>query len=390
MDRIGIGIVGYGMIGRVHAINYKELPLLYPGQLPEIDLVGVCTSREETAKSAQQETGAGVWSTDVEEFVNRDDIDVIDCSAPNQLHRDVALAALKAGKHVYCEKPLARSGDEARELYQAARNASAEAHGTAGSGPSFGMTFNYRFIPAILRAKQLIDEGRIGGVYTYRAEYLHTGYQDPNRPLGWKLKKEEGGSGALADLGSHVIDLVRYLLGEYRSVQANFETFIKERPVSKGASQKGTVTVDDVAWFHARMESGAVGTVEASRFATGTLDDLRIRIHGEKGALFFDLMEPDWLWWYDEARAKGDYGGERGWLRLDAVQNYPGAAAPPPRSPIGWIRSHAENQYRFLRSVAEGSPPSPDGLDGLRTQLVMDAAERSNEESGAWTEVPKE
>jgi predicted dehydrogenase len=249
------------------------------------------------------------------------------------------------------------------------------------------MVFQYRYIPAIMKAKELVDAGRLGRIFTYRAEYLHSGYQDPNRPLSWRMKKEEGGSGALGDLGSHVIDLIRHLVGEFASVQGHLETFIQERPVSKGAAEKGPVTVDDVAWFQARMANGAVGTVEASRFATGTLDDLRIWIYGEKGAVKFDLMDPNFLYYFDETGGKGDFGGERGWQRFDTVGNYPGAKAPPPRAPLGWHRAHAESQYRFIQAVADGAAPSPGVVDGLRAQLVMDAVERSSGQDGAWTTV---
>jgi predicted dehydrogenase len=376
-EQMRIGMIGYGGIGRVHTLGYREIPLLYPGQKPVPVLQRVATSRAETARAAQEEAGFLEAGADLEELTGDTNVDAVDITTPNHLHRGAVEAAIAAGKAVYCEKPLAHTAEDARAIAAAVER----------GGVPFGMVFQYRYIPAIMKAKELVDAGRLGRIFTYRAEYLHSGYQDPNRPLSWRMKKEEGGSGALGDLGSHVIDLVRHLVGEFASVQGHLETFIQERPVSKGAAEKGPVTVDDVAWFQARMANGAVGTVEASRFATGTLDDLRIWIYGEKGAVKFDLMDPNFLYFFDETGSKGDFGGDRGWQRFDTVGNYPGAKAPPPRAPLGWHRAHAESQYRFIHAVAEGMSPSPGILDGLRTQLVMDAVERSSQENGSWTEV---
>lgn len=379
-DEIRIAVLGYGMIGRVHSLNYRELPFLYPGAIPRPVLHTVCTSRPDSARTAQAEAGFLNASTDMDAVLADPDIDVVDVALPNGMHRPVVERALAAGKHVYCEKPLAGTVADARAIARAPRDDDAR----------FGMVFQYRFIPAIVRARRLIDEGKIGRIFTYRAEYLHTGYQNPERPLSWRMKKEEGGSGALGDLGSHVIDLVRYLVGEFDSLQGNLETFVTERPIAKGSPERDAVTVDDVAWIQARMENGAVGSIEASRFATGTLDDLRIQIYGEKGALKFDLMDPSFLYWFDESNPGGDYGGSRGWQRIESVSFYPGAGTPPARAPIGWIRSHAENQFRFLEAIAANRDPSPGILDGLRTQLVIDAVERSDQTGGGWVPVERE
>jgi predicted dehydrogenase len=386
---LGLGVAGYGMIGRLHTMNYRQIPFVYPGALPRLELRSICTSREESARAAQSEAGFATAVTDTAELVGDPSIDVIDVSLPNNLHRPLVEAAIAAGKHVYCEKPLAGTIEDARAIRAAVERAS-RAAAPGGHVPRFGMVFQYRFFPALMKAQEMIREGKLGRIFTYRAEYLHTGYQNPDRPLSWRMKKDEGGSGALGDLGSHVIDLVRFLLGEFESVQGHLETFVKERPVAKGATEKGQVTVDDVAWFRARMADGAVGTVEASRFATGTLDDLRVWIYGEKGALHFDLMDASYLQWFDESLPAGSYGGERGWQKLQTVQYYPGAQTPPARAPIGWNRAHTENQYQFLKAVTEGREPSPGILDGLRVQLVMDAVERSAAEGGRSVPVETE
>lgn len=381
--KIRLGLAGYGMIGRLHAMNYRQIPFVYPGALPEIVLHSVCTSGTRSGRAAREEAGFVSSTTDFASLVSDPAVDVVDVSLPNQLHRPVVEAALAAGKHVYCEKPLAGTIDDARAIARMVTRDSP-------APPRFGMVFQYRFIPAVLKAKEMIDAGRLGRVYTFRAEYLHSGYQDPDRPLSWRMRKEEGGSGALADLGSHVIDLVRFLLGEFESVQGHLETFVKQRPLATGSRETGPVTVDDVAWFRARMADGAVGTVEASRFATGTLDDLRLWIYAEKGALHFDLMNPDYLDWFDEGNSRGSYGGDRGRQRLQTVQHYPEARTPPARSPMGWQRAHTENQYRFLRAVAAGRAPSPGIIDGLRAQLVIDAVERSAAAGGQRVAVELE
>ena len=294
-----IAVLGYGMIGRLHSLNYRELPFLYPASIPRPTLHTVCTSREESARAAQEEAGFLAGRTDMDAVLADPAIDVVDVSLPNGLHREAIERALGEGKHVYCEKPLAGTIDDARAIARA----------VVASRARFGMVFQYRFVPALIRARQLIEEGRLGRIFTFRAEYLHSGYQNPNRPLSWRMKSEEGGSGALGDLGSHVIDLVRYLIGDFASLQGHLETFIPERPISAGATETGRVTVDDVAWIRARMHNGAVGTIEASRFATGTLDDLRIEVYGEKGAFTFDLMDPSFLYWFDESRTAAGADG---------------------------------------------------------------------------------
>ena len=379
MENIGIGLIGYGGIGKIHTLCYKDIGMFYPGQLPAINLAAVCTSHPATAERAAKEGGYRTWFTDISALIHADDVTVVDCSLPNFAHKSVLLEAIAAGKHVYCEKPLAMNGAEAREIAKAA----------ADAGVQIGMTFNYRFVPALLRAHELIQEGALGEIYRFQAEYLHTGYENPERPLSWRLDKAKSGGGAMADLGAHAIDLMRWLLGEFQRVQATTHTYIKERPVAKGAQEKGAVTVDDAAWIQVKLANGGIGTIEASRFSTGVLDELRFEICGEKGALRFNLMDGNWLYWYDASRKGGAYGGEQGWVRLDTVNHYPGASIPAPRTILGWPRTHAENQYQFLKAVVEGSTPQPNILDGLRTQFILDAAYASAERGG-WVDVELE
>jgi len=282
--KFGVGIVGYGFIGKMHTYAYRSIPFFYNPPPADIRLVGVCTSHEETAKEATQHGGFEFGTTNYHELLERDDINIINCCTPNNLHKDILIGSLKAGKHIYCDKPLAMSLDEARDILEATKNAKTVHQ----------MTFQYRFVPAIMRAKQLIDEGLLGEIMSFRAAYLHSGYTDPNRPMSWRLNKKQGGAGALFDLGSHVLDLVRYLCGECEEIFATTQTFIKSRPASKGSNELLAVDVDDLALVQMKMKNGALGTMEVSRIATGTNDDLRIEIHGREGALRFNLMEPNW------------------------------------------------------------------------------------------------
>ena len=325
MKNIGIGFVGYGMMGRVHALAYHELNHYYPRGLPPVVLTGLCTTRPDTAKRAAEEAGIQFWTDQIEELVNHKVVDVIDCCAPNDMHYPVAMAAIQAGKPVLMEKPLALDIEQAENIAKSSRD----------SKVPVGMIFNFRFLPAILHAKQLIDEGFLGQVYQFQIEYLHSGYQNPSRPMGWKLRKMQSGGGALVDLGSHLIDMIRYLLGDFGKVLATTKTYIAQRPSEAGSTQMESVDVDDAAWLQIRLMNGVVGTLMATRFATGAVDDLNLLIQGQHGAIRFHLMEPNWLWIYDQRAAGEPLGGRRGWTRVECIQNYPGAAVPPARSFIG-------------------------------------------------------
>jgi predicted dehydrogenase len=376
----GIGLVGYGFIGKMHTYAYKSIPFFYSPPPADIRLVGVCTSRDETAKQAVQHGGYEIGTTDYHELLERDDIHIINCCTPNNLHKDILIDAMKAGKHIYCDKPLALNLAEAQDILNSA----------AGTKMVHQMTFQYRFIPAIMRARQLLDEGLLGEPMSFRAAYLHSGYVDPSRPMSWRLNKEQGGAGAMFDLGSHILDLVRYLLGECKEVFATTQTFIKSRPVSKGSSELVDVDVDDLTLVQMRMENGALGTMEASRIATGTNDDLRLEIHGREGAIRFNLMEPNWLYVYDNRSKADPIGGMKGYTLVETVQRYPEPAVfPGPKFTIGWTRFHIACLYNFLSNVVKGESAPPTLYDGFKVQEIMEAALKSAEIE-RWVGISKQ
>jgi predicted dehydrogenase len=376
MKRLGVGMIGYGGIGRVHAMAYRTLPFHYGFPADTIQLVGVATSRQATAEKAAREIGCDYWTDDYRALLARDDIDLIDCCVPNHRHEEIVIAAAEAGKHIYCEKPLSMTVAEGQRMVEAVEKA----------GVKNQMTFNFRFFPAMTRARQLVGEGFVGNLFSFRGRYYRSSYIDDSKPLSWRLQKEISGGGALFDLGSHILDLVYYLLGDFGSVQATLETLIKERPVAPGAAEKGPVDVDDIALMHLRMADNTLGLVEISRMGTGATNDLQIEIFGDKGAIRFNSADPSWLEIYDVRDPDQPVGGLRGFRKLETVQRHEGQKSPDWSMPPGFVRTHAECQYQFLKAISGDMPASPTLADGLRIQEVMEAAIRSSAE-GRWVRV---
>jgi len=363
-------MVGYGFMGKMHTYAYQSLPMIYDPPPAKIKFIGVCTATEESGRKAIEQAGYEFSTRDYHDLLARADIGLVNVCTPNYLHRDVVIDALNAGKHVYCDKPLATSLGKARDMWDVARAAKT----------IHQMTFQYRFIPAMLRAKQLLDEDFLGRLYTFRACYLHSGYIDPDRAMSWRLDKDKGGGGAGFDLGSHVIDLIRHLLGDFRTVLATAETFVKDRPAFPGASERVAVNVDDVVWIRARLQSGAVGTIEASRVSTGANDEIRLEAHGDKGAIRFNSMDPNWLDVYDARQPGGEYGADKGFKRIECIQQYPKPAVlPGPKVSIGWTRYHIASMYDFVYNAANNCQSSPSIYDGLKVQEILDAAYRSSD-----------
>lgn len=380
MKTLRIGIIGHGFMGKMHAHAYRSLPFYYDPPPAAGILAGIATQSEASMKRAMSEWGYEFGTTDFRELCTRDDIDVIHCCAPNHLHKDVLLNALENGKHVYMDKPLCLDLAEACDMAAAA---------TAHPAQTTQMTFQYRFVPALMKAKRLIDDGALGRLFSARVCYLHAGYVDPNRPYSWRLDVSKSGrGGALFDLGSHVIDLTRHLLGEFSEVFHCKETFIKERPLKDDPSIKKPVDVDDLSILLFRLANGAVGTLESSRIANGVQDELRFEAHGSDGAIRFNLMQPNFLEYYDSRRTGGDYGGERGFQAIECVGRYPKPASlPGPKNTIGWERFHIHCLYNFVCAVVEGKPAEPNIVDGARTQAILEAALESSR-TNAWAAVP--
>jgi predicted dehydrogenase len=371
-----IGMIGYGGIGRVHAMGYRSLPYHYGLPASSIQLVGVATTRLETAQAAAAEIGCEYWTDDYRQLLARPDVDAVDICVPNHVHAVIVQAAAAAGRHIYCEKPLAMNVAEAKAMVAAAQAA----------GVITQMTFNFRFVPAVLRAQQLVQEGFLGRIFSFRGRYYRSSYIDPQKPLTWRQRKSIAGGGALFDIGSHILDLLYSLLGPYESVQATLETLIPQRPAATGAAELVPVDVDDIALLHLRTANGVLGLVEVSRMGTGLTNDLQFEIFGEHGALRFSAVDPGWLEVYDVREPEKPIGGMRGFRKLETVQRYPTQKAPDWSMAPDFVRTHAECQYQFIRAVAEGRPASPSLADGLHIQAVMAAAELSSA-GGGWVKI---
>jgi len=371
MKTYRVGIIGFGMIGKVHAYGYATLPYYYDPPPLAARITHVVTARAETAEKARRLTGAGAAATDFRAVTENPEIDIVHICTPNDRHFEALHSAIAHQKHIYCDKPLVATLDEARQIAAAL----ADYRGTAQ------MTFQCRFFPATLRAKQLIEEGRLGRVLQFRAAYLHGGSADPNAPARWKLTAAAGG-GVIADLASHLFDLVEHLAGPIEAVMAETCTAFAERPAPQEPSRKVPVDAEDCALLLARLQSGAVGTIEATKIAFGAEDELRIKIHGTRGALRFNLMDPHHLEFYDATAADRPLGGVRGWNRIDTGQRYlpPAAGFPSPKAAIGWTRGHVACLANFLQAVAEGRPAEPGLVQGVRVQELMDCARRSARE----------
>jgi predicted dehydrogenase len=370
MQAFGIGIIGFGFMGRAHSYGLLNIPLFYHPVPFRVKHISVCR------RSAEGRAAAGDMGyyrrvvADYRELIDDPEIDVICVATPNRFHKEHLIAAIRAGKHIYCDKPAVTSEEEADEVLAVMRET-----GYAGKTQ---MVFHNRFLPAVLRAKQLIDEGFLGRVYQYRGAYLHASNADPNRPLAWKSTQALGGGGSLVDLGSHLIDMMQFLLGDIASIYAVCETLVKER-TDPATGRRTPVDTDDLALMIARHHGGALGALEATKLATGICDELRFEIHGEGGALRFNLMEANWLDVYDQRDPGGAFGGARGFKRIECLQQYPQPATgfPAPKVNIGWLRAHLHCMHSFLEAIALDRAPSPSLEDGLRLQRVLAAAYRS-------------
>ena len=372
---IRIGLLGFGAMGRTHTWAVQNLPFFY-GALPfQARTIGVVTTTMEKSTHVAEELSLGRAYASAEELIADPDVDVIDICTPNDRHFEVLKQAILAGKHVLCEKPLCITVREAEEINALPRRA----------GQVTGMVFNNRWIAPVLRAKQLIDEGRIGRILSFSGAYLHSSATDTARRAGWKQDRTVCGGGVLFDLGSHVIDLLAFLCGRMTEVSGMSQIGYPVRTGRNG--EVWQTNADESFYLMGKTAEGACGTVTVGKLQVGTNDDLSFEIYGERGALRFSLMEPNWLYFYDNTKSDAPIGGERGFLRIECIGRYPELTFPSVKAPAGWLYGHLASMHAFLSAVNGGKEFHPSLSDGLYVQRVMDAAYRSDENRGIRTEV---
>jgi predicted dehydrogenase len=369
---IGVGLVGYKFMGRAHSNAYRQVARFFDLELSP-RMRAICGRDEAGVKDAANSLGWDSYETDYQRLLERDDIGLVDVATPGNTHHEMAIAALEAGKHVLCEKPLANTLEESREMLDAAKAA-----GTVNM-----VCFNYRRAPAVQLAKQLIEEGRLGEIRHWRAAYLQDFILDLELPLIWRFRRDVAGSGALGDIGAHIIDLAHFLVGPIAEVVGATETFIKERPLEGPGGGTGEVTVDDAAAFLARFENGAMGTFEATRLAPGRRNHNSFEINGSRGSLAFDLERMNELSVYFEDDAP-DVKGFRTVLVTEPDHPFMGAWWPPGHI-IGYEHTFVHTIKDLLDGITAGKSPAPSFEDGYRCQAVLEAVQRSVE-SRSWTE----
>ena len=373
--QLRIGLLGFGSMGRTHTWAVQNLPFFY-GELPfRAQTVGVCTTSLEKSERVAAAFDIPQACANEDALIGNPEIDIIDICTPNICHFETLNKAIQAGKHVLCEKPLCISPAQAQELLALPNQ----------NGQVLGMVFNNRWMAPVLRAKQLLDEGRIGRILSFSASYLHSSATDVERPAGWKQDKTVCGGGVLFDLGSHAIDLICYLCGPITKVSGMSQIAYPTRRGRNG--EVWQTNADESFYMMAVTEGGAKGTISVGKLQVGTNDELSFEIYGEKGALRFSLMDSNYLYFYDATRPDAPVGGERGFLAIDCVGRYPELIFPSPKASAGWLYGHLASMHAFLSAVANGTTFVPSFEDGARVQRIMDAAYRSDAQGCVLTEV---
>lgn len=369
---INVGMIGYQLMGKAHSHAYRDAPFFFNSEVTPI-LKTIVGRKEERVKKAAQQLGWQGYETDWEKVIKDPKIDLVDIVTPNNTHAEIAIAAARAGKHIICEKPLAMNLKEAKEMLDEVEKA----------GVVHMLCHNYRFAPAVQLAKKIIDEGRLGKIYHIRATFLQDWLMDPDFPLTWRLDKEISGSGTLGDLGAHIIDMARFLVGEFTEVIGIQETFIKKRPLGEMnetlqptlGEGYGEVTVDDASAFLARFENGAMGTFEVTRFSRGNRAGNRFEVNGEKGSVRWDMENMNNLELYLEEDDKG----LQGFRTINCTEpEHPYASAYWPSAHIlGYEHTFVNLVSDLLNGIAKGKSPSPNFKDGVLNQAVLEAVELS-------------
>ena len=383
---LNVGMVGYAFMGAVHSQAWRTAGRFFDLPLAP-ELAVLCGRNAAATQAAADRMGWAAVETDWKALVRRDDVDLVDVCTPGDTHAEITVAALEAGKHVLCEKPLANTVEEARAMVAAAERAQER-------GVHSMVAFNYRRVPAIALARRLVEQGRIGEIRHVRAVYLQDWIVDPEFPLVWRLQKDKAGSGALGDIGAHIVDAAQFVTGDrLTGVSALTETFIKERPLvgeSSGLAatatvERGPVTVDDAALFMGRFAGGAVASFEATRFATGRKNALRLEVNGSRGSLAFDFESMNELSFFD-GDDPGDSNGFRRILVTEPTHPYTGAWWPPGHG-LGYEHTFTHEIADLVRDLGAGTAPTPSFADGLQVQLVLDAVSRSAEAGSSWQQI---
>jgi predicted dehydrogenase len=383
---LGIAMVGHAFMGAAHSQAWRVAHRFF--DLPVRPVMAVLCGRDPArAQAAAERLGWAEAVSDWKSVLDRDDVQVVDICTPGDTHAEIAVAALAAGKHVLCEKPLANSVAEAEAMAEAAERA-------AQRGVRAMVGFSYRRVPALSLARDLVAQGRLGRIHHVRAVYLQDWIVDPSAPLSWRLDKDKAGSGALGDIGAHIVDATQFILGDTISeVSGTLETFVTERPLASSHSglsgtassdETGPVTVDDAALFLARFAGGALGTFEATRFANGRKNALRIEVNGSAGSLAFDFEDMNVLHYFDGTEDSAVAGFRR------IVVTEPGhpyvAAWWPAGHVLGYEHAFTHQAVDLVRAVAGGTDPAPSFADGLQVQRVLAAVEASAA-SRSWQQV---
>jgi predicted dehydrogenase len=362
---LGVAMIGYAFMGKAHSNAWRNVASFF--DVPAFEQKVLVGRDAGHVAAAAAKYGWAESATDWRTVLDRDDIDIVDICAPGWMHAEIAIAALEAGKHVLVEKPLANTLAEAEAMTDAARAARER-------GVQSMIGFNYRRVPALALARELIAEGRLGRVRHVRAAYLQDWLVDPESPMTWRLNKETAGSGALGDIASHAIDQVLFLLGDaVTEVSGRMHTFTTQRPGAHGMEE---VTVDDAAWATLSLASGAIASVEVSRVATGRKNSLTLEIYGDKGTILFDLESLNELGFLDASAPVREQGFRR--ILVNEPEHPYLAAWWPQGHTIGWEHTFTHEIRDFLAAIATGTAPSPSFEEGLTVQRVLNAVEESS------------
>jgi predicted dehydrogenase len=375
---LGIGMVGYAFMGRAHSQAWRNVASFFDLPLRP-RMAAICGRDQAAVAAAATRLGWPAWETDWKRLVQRDDVDLVDVGTPGSSHAEISIAALEAGRHVLCEKPLANTVEEARAMAAAAERAA-----TGGVRAMVG--FNFRRVPAVALARQLVAAGRLGPIRHVRAAYLASHALDPELPLAWRHQASEAGSGALGDLGAHAVDLAQHLAGDrIAGVSALTETFVRERPLPGGGGARGPVTVDDAALFIARFGGGALGSFEATRLAAGHTEGLAVELNGELGSVVWELGALNELRLFDATEEPATQGFRR--IQVTRAEHPYAGAWWPDGHTIGYEHTFTHEVRDLIQAIADGRDPEPTFADGLQVQEVLDAVQRSAASGAGWTEV---